>query len=199
MAKRKGQKDKQHNFGHCVACPSVLFLLTIVLLVLLSFSFGHGIAGPSIIFFWAFCCLSFCPFSLAIVLDKQQNAQKKMIEGPAIPWPKEKDRRTSNTMVKRKRTEGQATQWPKERGQKDKQHNDQKKRTEGSLSFGHYVACPSVLFFWSLCCFSCHFLLVIVLPVLLSFSFDHCVACPSVPFLNKQYKMQKKMTEGQAT
>jgi hypothetical protein len=95
--------------------------------------------------------------------DKQQNAQKKMIEGPAIPWPKEKDRRTSNTMVKRKRTEGQATQW--------------------------LCCCPSVPFFWSLCCLSfCPFILVIVLLVILPFSFGHCVA-----------NGQKKRTEGQAT
>jgi hypothetical protein len=52
MAKEKGQKDKQHNdpsvlsFGHCVACPSVPFLFTIVLLVVLS------------LFFWPLCCLS---------------------------------------------------------------------------------------------------------------------------------------------
>jgi hypothetical protein len=53
MTKKKGQKDKQHNgqkkgtegqaTGHCVACPSVPFL-------------------------WPFCCLSFCPFFLSIVL-----------------------------------------------------------------------------------------------------------------------------------
>ena len=34
--------------------------------------------------------------------DKQHNDQKKMTEGQATPWPKEKDRRTSNTMTKRK-------------------------------------------------------------------------------------------------
>jgi hypothetical protein len=34
--------------------------------------------------------------------EKQHNTQKKMTEGQAIPWPKEKDRRTSNTMAKRK-------------------------------------------------------------------------------------------------
>jgi hypothetical protein len=46
----KGQKDKTHkeqknlsfcsfSFDHCVVCPFVLFLLTIVLFVLLSFFF----------------------------------------------------------------------------------------------------------------------------------------------------------------
>ena len=54
-------------------------------------------------------------------MDKQHNGQKKMIEGQAIQWPKEKDRITSNTMTKRK-------------GQKNKQHNDQKKRTEGQAT-----------------------------------------------------------------
>ena len=47
--------------------------------------------------------------------DKQHNGQKKMTEGQATQGPKEKDRRTSNTMAKRKWTEGQATQWPKKR------------------------------------------------------------------------------------
>ena len=39
------------SFDHCVVCPFVLFLLTIVLSVLLSF------------FFWPLCCLSFISFS----------------------------------------------------------------------------------------------------------------------------------------
>ena len=34
--------------------------------------------------------------------DKQHNDQKKMTEGQATQWPKENDRRTSNTMAKRK-------------------------------------------------------------------------------------------------
>jgi hypothetical protein len=42
--------------------------------------------------------------------DKQHNGQKKRTEGQVTQWPKEKDRRTSNTMAKRKGTEGQATQ-----------------------------------------------------------------------------------------
>jgi hypothetical protein len=94
------------SFGHCVACPSVLFLwslcclsfcpflLAIMLLVLLSFSFGHGVACPSVLFFWSLCCLSVCPLS----------------------------------------SEGQATQWPKEQGQKDKQQNGQRKGTEGQAT-----------------------------------------------------------------
>jgi hypothetical protein len=71
-------------------------------------------------------------------------------------------------------TEGQATQWPKEQGQKDKQQNGKKKGTErqGSFCFDHFVACPSVLSFWTWCCLSfCHFLLAIVLLVLLSLFF----------------------------
>jgi hypothetical protein len=52
-----------------------------------------------------------------------------------------------------------------------------------SFSFGHCVACPSVLFFWSLCCLSiCHFLLAIVLFVLLSFSVGNCVVCSAFLF-----------------
>jgi hypothetical protein len=39
-----------------------------VLLVPLSFSFGHCVACPSVLFFWSLFCLSFCPFLLAIVL-----------------------------------------------------------------------------------------------------------------------------------
>jgi hypothetical protein len=109
--------------------------------------------------------------------DKQHNDQKK------------RDRRTNNTMTKRKVTEGQTTQWPKKRV---------------SCSFGHCVACPSVLLFWLLCCLSFwHFLLVIALLVLLSFSFGHCVACPPVLFRkgqkDKQRNDQKKRTERQTT
>jgi hypothetical protein len=104
-------------------------------------------------------------------------AKRKGTEGQETQWPK-------------KRTEGQATQWPK-------------KGTKGqasclsfcSFSFDHFVACPSVLSFWTWCCLSfCHFLLAIVLLVLLSLFFGHCVVCPSVHFT-----LQKKMTEGQAT
>ena len=50
--------------------------------------------------------------------DKQHNGQKKMTEGQATQWPKENDRRTSNTMAKRK--------WDRRTSQ---QHNDQKKMT----------------------------------------------------------------------
>ena len=32
--------------------------------------------------------------------DKQRNNQKKRTEGQATQWPKEKGRRTSNTMAK---------------------------------------------------------------------------------------------------
>jgi hypothetical protein len=58
---------------------------------------------------------------LSFSLDKQHNGQKKRTEGQATQWPKEKDRRTSNTMTKRK-------------GQKDKQNNGLKKRTEGKAT-----------------------------------------------------------------
>jgi hypothetical protein len=35
--------------------------------------------------------------------DRQHNGQKKKTEGQITQWPKEKDRRTDNTMAKRKR------------------------------------------------------------------------------------------------
>jgi hypothetical protein len=41
--------------------------------------------------------------------DKQHNGQKKRTEGQPTQWPKEKDRRTDNTMAKRKRTKRQTT------------------------------------------------------------------------------------------
>jgi hypothetical protein len=58
-SKEKGQKERQHNgfcpfyFAHCVVSPFVLFILTIVLSLLLSF------------LFCPLCCLSFCPFYFA--------------------------------------------------------------------------------------------------------------------------------------
>jgi cation transport ATPase len=197
MTKRKGQKDKQHNGqkkknrrtsntmtkrGHCVAFPSVLlfwslcclsfcpFPLVIVLLVLLSPFFGHCVACPS--------------------EDKQHHGQKKRTEGQATQWSKEKEQKNKQHNDQKNMTEGQATQSPKE--------NDRRIVLLVLLSvfflaivmlvllslffghcvacpsvifFGHCVACPSVLFFWPFCCLSfCHFLLVIVLLVLLSYS-----------------------------
>ena len=47
-------------------------------------------------------------------------AKRKKTEGQIKQWPKEKDRRTDNTMAKRKR-------------QKDRQHNGQKKKTEEQI------------------------------------------------------------------
>jgi uncharacterized membrane protein AbrB (regulator of aidB expression) len=177
-------------------CP---FLLVIVLLVLLSFYFGDCVAFPSALLFWPLCCFSFWHFLLVIVLlvvlsfsfghcvacPSVLNGQKKRTEGQVTQWPKEKDRRTSNTMAKRK-------------GQKDKQHNGQTKNYLSfchfllgivllvllSLFFGHCVVCPSVLF-----------LSVIVLLVLLSLFFGHKEKGQKV----KQHNGQKKMTEGQAT
>ena len=49
--------------------------------------------------------------------NRQHNGQKKKTEEQTTQWPKEKDRRTDNTMSKRKR-------------QKNRQHNGQKKKTE---------------------------------------------------------------------
>jgi hypothetical protein len=47
-----------------------------------------------------------------------------------------------------------------------------------SFPLSQCVACPSVIFFWPLCCLSfCPFLLTIMLLVLLSFSFASCIAC----------------------
>jgi hypothetical protein len=85
-----------------------------------------------------------------------------------------------------------------------------------SFSFGHCVACPSGLFFWSLCCFSfCPFILVIVLLVLLPFSLrtegqatqwtkekDRRTSNTMTKRKgqkDKQHNDQKKRTEGQAT
>jgi hypothetical protein len=105
MAKRKGQKDKQHNgqkkmtegeptqwpkendrrtssfgplfwalcflffcpfsFGHCVACPSVLF-------------FGQYVTCPSVLYFW-----SLCMTKKKGQKDKKHNGQKKRTEGQA--------------------------------------------------------------------------------------------------------------------
>jgi hypothetical protein len=126
MAKRKGQ-DKQHNDQKkSVACPFGPFLLDVVWHVLLSFSFGHCVACPSVLFFWSLCCLSFCPKRKGTEgqetqlpkendrrtsntmtkkkgqKDKQHNGQKKGTEGQATKWPKKGDRRTSNTMTKGK-------------------------------------------------------------------------------------------------
>ena len=65
--------------------------------------------------------------------NRQHNGQKT--EEQTTQWPKEKDRRTDNTMTKRKRqknrqhngqkkkTEEQTTQWAKEKEQKDKQQS----------------------------------------------------------------------------
>jgi hypothetical protein len=99
-----------------------------------------------------------------------------MSEGQATQSPREKNRRTSNTMAKRK-------------GQMDKQHNGQKKMIEGQ-AIQCCVACPSVPFLWPFCCLS-------FCPC----SFGHCVACPSVSFVlaieekgqkDKQHNHQKK-------
>jgi hypothetical protein len=65
-------------------CP---FFLAIVLLVLLSLFFGHCVACPSVIFFWQLRFLTFCPFSFGHCKkeqkDKQQNGQRKGTEGQA--------------------------------------------------------------------------------------------------------------------
>jgi hypothetical protein len=83
--------------------------------------------------------------------------KRKRTEGKATQWPKEKDRRTSKTMAKRKGTEGQETIVL---------------LVLLSFSFGHGIACPSVIFFWALCWLSfCPFYLAIVLFFLLSLSF----------------------------
>jgi hypothetical protein len=160
MTKRKGQKDKQHN-GH--------FLLGIVLLVLLSLLFGHCVVCPSALFFGHFVACPSVPVRLTIVLLVLLFlCFGHCVACPSVPFLKEKARITSNTMTKRK-------------GQKDKQHNGQKKMTEGEptqwpkendrRTNNTSVSCPSVPFFWSLCCLSFwHFLLAIVLLVLLPFS-----------------------------
>jgi predicted membrane protein len=132
--------------------------------------------------------------------DKQHNGQKKMAEAQATQWPKEKDRRTSNSVpflfghcvvclsVLFFWSLRCLSFWP-------------------FLLvivllfllpfyFGHCVACPSALFFWPLCCLSfCPFVLVIVLNVLLAFSFGHCVqhnGQKEKGQKNKQHNGQKK-------
>ena len=49
--------------------------------------------------------------------NRQHNGQRKKTEEQTTQWPKEKDRRTDNTMAKRKR-------------QTNRQHNGQKKKTD---------------------------------------------------------------------
>ena len=49
--------------------------------------------------------------------NRQFNDQRKKTEKQAIQWPKEKDRRTDNSMTKGKR-------------QKNRQFNGQRKKTE---------------------------------------------------------------------
>jgi hypothetical protein len=124
MAKRKGQMDKQHNGqkkmieGQAIQWPKEKGQKDQkqngVLVVILS------------LFFWSLCCLSFCPFSLVILLLVLLSlffrplcclsfcpftmAKRKGTEGPETKWPKENDRGKSNTMAKRNKTEEQATQ-----------------------------------------------------------------------------------------
>ena len=43
-------------------------------------------------------------------MDKQNNGQKKMTEGQAIQWPKEKGQKVKKRNCQKKMTEGQATQ-----------------------------------------------------------------------------------------
>jgi UPF0716 family protein affecting phage T7 exclusion len=92
MTKRKGTEGQETQW--------------LVLLVLMSFSFGHCVACPSVLFFWPLCCLSFCPFLLDIVLlvllSFSFGHYVEGTEGQATQWSKENDRRTGNTMTKRK-------------------------------------------------------------------------------------------------
>jgi hypothetical protein len=106
MTKEKGQKDKQHNTKKKMTEGQATQWSKekdIVLLVLLS------------LFVWPLCCLSFCPFLLAIVLlvllsfsfghyvacPSVLFPKRKGTEGQATQWSKENDR-TGNTMTKRK-------------------------------------------------------------------------------------------------
>jgi hypothetical protein len=91
-----------------------------------------------------------------------------------LSFGKRKGQKDKQHNVQKKGTKEQATQCSKEQGQKDKQHN-------GPFSFGHYVTCPSVLFFLSLCCLS-----------FCPFSVGHGVACPSVILKDKQHNGQKE-------
>jgi hypothetical protein len=103
--------------------------------------------------------------------DKQHNSQKKMAEAQATPWPKEMDRRTSNTMAF----------WPLCYLFFCPFLLAIMLLVLLSFSFCHCVACPSVLF-----------LLAMVLLVLLSFSFGHCVTCPVLFFWSLCTMTKKK-------
>jgi hypothetical protein len=122
------------------------FLLAIVLLVLLSFSFGHCVACPSVIFFWSLCCLSFCSFSFGHCV-KKHNGQMKRTEGQETQWPKEKGQKEKQHNDQNKGTEGQATQWPKEQGLSFCYFLLVIVLLVLSFSLGHCVAYPSVSFF----------------------------------------------------
>jgi hypothetical protein len=91
-----------------------------------------------------------------------------MTEGQATQWPKEKDRRTSNTMDKRKGQTLCCLSFCPFRLAIVlfvllSFSFDHCVACPSVIFFGYSVACPSVLFFWALCClFFCPFLLVIV-------------------------------------
>jgi hypothetical protein len=109
------------SFGHWIVCSSVFFLwssnclffclfpLVIALSVLLSFSFGHWIVCSSVFFL----CPAFNAYYHYKVVssskwvfrsrkskNRQFNGQRKKTEEQTIQWPKEKDRRTDNSMAK---------------------------------------------------------------------------------------------------
>jgi hypothetical protein len=54
--------------------------------------------------------------------NRQHNGQKKKTDEQTTQWPKEKDRRTDNTIAKSKR-------------QKNRQHNGQKKKTGQTMIY----------------------------------------------------------------
>jgi hypothetical protein len=109
-----------------------------------------NVACPSVFFFWPLCCLSFCPFVLAIVLLVLLSfsfchcvaCPSVVVFGHCVAFP----RRTSNKMAKekgqkdkqhngqKKRDRRTSNTMTKEKEQKDKQHNGQKKLTEGQAT-----------------------------------------------------------------
>jgi hypothetical protein len=62
--------------------------------------------------------------------NRQFNDQRKKTEEQAIQWPKEKDRRTDNSMTKGKRQKNRQFNGKKGKRQKNRQFNDQRKKTE---------------------------------------------------------------------
>ena len=62
--------------------------------------------------------------------NRQFNDQRKKTEEQTIQWPKEKDRRTDNSMAKKEKDRRTDNSMTKGKRQKNRQFNDQRKKTE---------------------------------------------------------------------